>query len=312
MKPNERLKEILAEWYIYVILILFWLVSCAISPFFRTRSTFSTILITAVPIALIGLGQTFVVLSAGFDLSVGTIASLTTAIASVIMVWGIIPAISLILLLAILIGLANGIGVSKFKLDTFIMTLGMMFFLSGVAFYIRPSPGGTIPDSFRDKMLFQIGDFPLVPSFILISTLLLGELILNKRKFGRETYAIGGDPESAKLLGINVDLTRIKVFIFSALTAAAAGLFLSARYGSGNASIGDSYLFDSFTAVFMGGTLVTGGVGGYKGTFGAALIMASIGHILNFLGVTIWYHFIIKGLLLAGVAGIQQLIMRRR
>lgn len=309
---GNRLKRILFGWHIYLVLVVFWIVSCFASPFFRTIDTFSTILLSAVPIALVGLGQTFVVLSRGFDLSVGAVASLATAIASVTMHWGIGPSIGLVILVSLLIGAMNGLGVSKLNIDSFIMTLGMMFFLTGVNFLIRPSPGGFIPGTFKRVVLYQVADFPVVPFLILLLAAIVGILVLERRKFGREIYAVGGDPQSAKMSGVNVDRTRIKVFAVSALSAAMAGLFISARIGSGNAEAGASYLFDSFTAVFMGGTLVTGGVGGYRGTIASALIIASIGQILQFLGITIWYHFIVKGLLLAGVAGTQLLIVTGR
>lgn len=308
---NDRLKKIVFDWYIYIVLVAFWIVSCTVSPFFRTMSTFSIIFVSAVPIALVGLGQTFVVLSRGFDLSVGVVASLATAIASVTMHWGIGPSIGLILLVSCAIGVINGLGVSKLKIDSFIMTLGMMFFLNGVTLLIRPSPGGFIPVNFKRALLYQVGEFPLIPVLILLLAAIVGILVLQKRKLGREIYAVGGDPESAKMSGVDVDRTRIKVFVVSAVSSACAGLFVSARIGSGNAEAGAPYLFDSFTAVFMGGTLVTGGVGGYKGTIASALIIASIGHILQFLGITIWYHFIVKGLLLAGVAGLQLFFVRR-
>ncbi len=307
---TRRLRRIVIEWHIYIVLVLFWIASSLASPFFRTTSTFATILVSAVPIALVGLGQTFVVLSRGFDLSVGAVASLATAIASVTMGWGIAPSVGLIILIAIIIGAINGLGVSKLRIDSFIMTLGMMFFLTGVTLLIRPSPGGFIPRTFKKILLYQIADFPLVPFLILVVVAVIGILILQKRKFGREIYAIGGDPQSARMSGVNVDGTRIKVFVVSAVSSALAGLFISARIGSGNAEAGAPYLFDSFTAVFMGGTLVTGGVGCYRGTIASALIIASIGHILQFLGISIWYHFIVKGLLLAGVAGVQLVIIR--
>lgn len=309
---GNRLKRILFDWHIYLVLVVFWIVSCFASPFFRTIDTFSTILLSAVPIALVGLGQTFVVLSCGFDLSVGAVASLATAIASVTMRWGIGPSIGLVIVVSLLIGAMNGLGVSKLNIDSFIMTLGMMFFLTGVNFLIRPSPGGFIPGTFKRVVLYQVADFPMVPFLILLLAAIVGILVLERRKFGREIYAVGGDPQSAKMSGVNVDRTRIKVFAVSALSAAMAGLFISARIGSGNAEVGAPYLFDSFTAVFMGGTLVTGGVGGYRGTIASALIIASIGQILQFLGITIWYHFIVKGLLLAGVAGTQLLIVTGR
>lgn len=302
---GKRLRAFLTVHYIYVLLAIFWIAASAASPYFRTMSTFSNILTSAVPIALIGLGQTFVVLSRGFDLSVGAVAGMATAVASVAMAKGILPSIVLVLIVAVIVGAINGLGVTKLRIDPFIMTLCMMFFLTGVNMLIRPSPGGFIPDGYKKLLLMQVGGFPLVSFLILVLTATVGYIVLQKRKFGREIYAVGGDPEYARMSGINTDHTLVKVYIASAVASALGGLFIAARIGSGNAEAGAPYLFDSFTTVFMGGTLVTGGVGGYSGTLGAALIISSIGRILQFLGINIWYHFIVKGVLLASVAGIQ-------
>jgi ribose transport system permease protein len=311
MKSDVKMKTILGKSYIYGVLIVLWLVASAISPYFRTLSTFSNIIVSTVPIALIGLAQTFVVLSQGFDLSVGAVASMATAIASVTMRQGLLPTIILVLAAAFLVGLVNGIGITKLNINPFIMTLSMMFLLTGINLLIRPSPGGYIPEGYKRFLLFHSGDFPLVPFVILIITGLVGITVLQKRRFGREVYAVGSDANNARMSGVNIEATRIKVYMVSAVSSALAGLYIAARIGSGNAEAGAPYLFDSFTTVFMGGTLVTGGVGGYSGTLAASLIIASISRVLQFLGITIWYHFIVKGVLLASVAGIQLYIVRK-
>jgi len=205
----------------------------------------------------------------------------------------------------------NGIGITRFKIDSFIMTLSMMFVVNGANLILRPSPGGFIPEGYKKALLFKIGDFPVIAVLILALAAIVGHVVLQKRCFGRAIYAVGGDDNSARMSGIDPNFTRTAVFMTSALCSALAGLFIAARIGSGNASIGDGYVFDSFTTVFMGGTLVTGGVGGYGGTLVASLIIASLGRILQFLGITIWYQFIIKGLLLAGVAGFQLYFVRK-
>ena len=302
---GKKLLSVLAAYYIYVILVVFWIAASVASPYFRTISTFSNIITSAVPIALIGFAQTFVVLSRGFDLSVGAVASMATAVASVVMIENTFLGIALVLIIAVLIGTINGLGVTKFHIDPFIMTLCMMFFLTGINLLIRPSPGGYIPDGYKKFLLYQVNEFPLVAFLILVIVAAVGYVVLKKRKFGREIFALGGQPEYARMSGVKTDATLIRVYVVSALASALGGLFLAARIGSGNAEAGSSYLFDSFTTVFMGGTLVTGGVGGYGGTLGAALIISSIGRILQFLGINIWYHFIVKGVLLASVAGIQ-------
>ncbi|MGD8813211.1 MAG: ABC transporter permease [Anaerolineales bacterium] len=307
----QRIWAIVQRHYVYVILIFFWIISSIASPYFRMVPTYSNILTSAVPIALIGLAQTVVVISRGFDLSVGAVASMATAVASVAMIKGIIPSIILILIIAAVIGAINGLGITKLGINPFIMTLCMMFFLTGVNMLIRPSPGGYIPDSFKEFLLYQIGDFPLTAFLILVCAAIVGSMLLQRRRLGREIYAVGGAPERARMSGINVDQTLVKTYIISAIASALGGLFIAARIGSGNAEAGAPYLFDSFTTVFMGGTLVTGGVGGYGGTLGAALIISSLGRILQFLGINIWNQFIAKGALLASVAGLQIYFARK-
>ncbi len=310
--PGIRLRGWLGHHYIYLILASFWIAASIASPYFRTTTTFANIITSAVPMALIGMAQTFVVLSRGFDLSVGAVASMATAVASVTMAFGVVPSIVLVLTIAVAIGAINGLGVAKLRIDPFIMTLCMMFFLTGVNLLIRPSPGGYIPDGFQQVLLYQFGEFPLVSLVVLLLAAAVGHVVLQRRKFGRDVYATGGDPDYARMSGIDTDRTLLMVYIVSAVASALGGLFIAARIGSGNAEAGASYLFDSFTATFMGGTLVSGGVGGYSGTLGAVLIIASIGRILQFLGINIWYHFIAKGLLLASVAGLQLYFIRKR
>ncbi|MEM3488859.1 MAG: ABC transporter permease, partial [Nitrososphaerota archaeon] len=288
-KNGKKLIISLANSYIYIILLFFWIVSCAASPFFRTASTFSNILISAVPIALISLGQTIAVISGGFDLSVGAMASMATCIASATMQLGIIPSIIAVLVIALFIGFINGIGIAVLNIDSFIMTLGMMFILDGINLLVRPVPGGYVPEGLKGFFLFKIGDFPLIAFFILFLAGIIGYIILQKKHIGRAIYAVGGNLRSAWFAGINPVSTKIKVYMMSAFFAALAGIFIMTRISSGNANAGDPYLFDSFITVFMGGTLVTGGIGGYGGTLAASLIIASLGSILQFLGISIWY-----------------------
>ena len=283
-----------------------------ISPFFRTTSTFSSIFIGAVPIVLIGFAQNIVVISRGFDLSVGSVASFATCLASILLEYNQLLAIIIIIIAAAVIGLINGIGVTKFKIDPFIMTLGMMFIINGLNSILRPTSGGVIPKSLKNVLLCHIGDFALTPLIIIIVTGFLGTYILKKRSLGRMIYAIGGDPNSAKMSGVNVDKIKIIVFTLSSILSAMAGIFIACRISSGNATAGASYLFDSFIVVFMGGTMVSGGVGELSSTIAASLIIASIVNIIQFLNISSWYHYIIKGVILVIVAGIQIYFLNRR
>lgn len=298
--------------YIYFVLLIFWAVSIAISPFFRTTSTFSSIFIGAVPIVLIGFAQNIVVIGQGFDLSVGSVASLATCIASVLMGYNQILAILVILAVCALIGFINGVGVAKFKINPFIMTLGMMFIINGVSLILRPSPGGFIPESLKSILLFRARGFAVGPLLIIVIAGLLGNYLLKKRSLGRMIYAVGSDPVSARMSGVNVDRIKIYIFMLSSIVSGVAGIFIASRISSGNATAGAGYLFDSFIVVFMGGTLVTGGIGDFTGTIAASLIIASLVSIIQFLDISSWYQYIVKGVILVLVSGIQIYFYNKR
>jgi ribose/xylose/arabinose/galactoside ABC-type transport system permease subunit len=304
--------KLLKKYYIYLVLLIFWFISMFISPFFRNTSTFSSIFITAVPIVLIGFAQNIVVIGRGFDLSVGSVAGLATCIASVLLGYNQLLAILVIITVCALIGVINGIGVTKFKIDPFIMTLATMFIINGISLIIRPSPGGFIPDSLKKVLLFESGGFALGPLLIIIITGLLGNFLLKKRSLGRMIYAIGSNPDSARMSGVNVDRIRIYIFMLSSILAGVAGIFIASRISSGNANAGASYLFDSFIVVFMGGTLVTGGVGDFTCTIAASLIIASLPSIIHFVDISSWYQYIIKGVILIIVSGMQIFFYNKR
>lgn len=307
-----KLKKITPEWYIYIFLFSFWIFSSSISGSFRSVENFSNILCRAVSLSLVSLGQTYVILTAGFDLSVGGVVCLSTVIASVTMGKSIVLGIALVVLAGTGIGFINGLGVARFKVNSFIMTFGTMVIAQGLALLIRDYPGGYIPSSYINSLLFQAGSVPLTPLVLFMGTFLGGELVLQKRNFGRLIYAVGGSEENARKAGINTILIKTSVYAISGLTASLGGLFLAAEIACGDPTVGGVYMFDSITAVVMGGTLLTGGRGNFKGTIAAVLIISSIGSILNMKGVDIWYQNVIKGLLLVTVVAARSIFLEKR
>lgn len=293
-----KIGKIIRDWYIYMLIILIWAISMLAIPYFRQMSTFMTIIVFSVPLAIVALGQNFVILVGRFDLSVGSILGLSTVIASVLMKDNLILGIILPIILGTVIGLINGIGVTKFRIDSFIMTFGMMAVCQGLGLLIRDYPGGYISPKFIGFVLKEIGPLALTPLLILIIVLIIGEFILKRTNFGRNVYAVGNNDMIAYISGINVTLIRTVAFAISGFTASIAGLFLSAIMASGDATVGVLYPLDSITVVVMGGTLLTGGRGDYKGTMGAVLILTSLARIFNLIGINIWYTYVVKGLLL--------------
>jgi len=305
-----NLKKFLEEWYIYILMLIIWIIASIVTPYFRQMSVFMTIIVFSVPLALVALGQNLVILSGRFDLSVGSILALTTVIASVMMRNNLLIGILFPLLIGIIIGFVNGIAISKFRIDSFIMTFGMMAVCQGIGLLIRDYPGGFIPMEFIDFLLKETKNIAWIPLIMLIIVLVVGEFLLKRTNFGRNIYAIGDDEIIAHRSGINVIVIRTAVFTISGFMSALAGLFLCAIMASGDANVGALYPLDSITAVVMGGTVLSGGRGDYKGTMGAVLILTSLARIFNLIGVNIWFTYIAKGLLLVFIVTIRMLGVR--
>lgn len=300
-----KIKKIIGEWYIYILMIIIWIVASMITPYFRQISVFMTIIVFSVPLALIALGQNLVILCGKFDLSVGSILGLSTVIASVMMNDNLFLGIFVPLLVGAIVGFINGIAVSRFRIDSFIMTFGMMAVCQGIGLLIRDYPGGIIPIDFINFLLKETANIAWTPIVILFMVLFVGEFILKRTNFGRNIYAVGNSDIIAYRSGINVDFVKTAIFTISGFMAALAGIFLSAIMASGDANVGALYPLDSITAVVMGGTVLSGGRGDYKGTIGAVLILTSLSRIFNLIGVNIWYTHIAKGLLLVMIVAIR-------
>jgi ribose transport system permease protein len=300
-----KARKIISEWYIYILMIIIWSVASLITPYFRQASTFMTIIVFSVPLAIVALGQNLVILTGRFDLSVGSIMALSTVIASEVMKNNLLLGIIAPILMGTFVGFINGIFISKYKVDSFIMTFGMLAVCQGLGLLIRDFPGGYVSPKFVSFLLKETAGITISPLIILILVLLVGEFVLKRTNFGRSVYAVGDDDNIAYRSGINVTLIRTAVFTISGFAASISGLFLSAVMASGDATVGALYPLDSITAVVMGGTILAGGRGDYKGTIGAVLILTSLARIFNLLGINIWYTYVAKGLLLLIIVAIR-------
>jgi ribose transport system permease protein len=304
------LKVLSSYWGIYLVLGLLWLVGSMVSPAFRTIENLSNILVKAVTLGMVSIAQTIVLLTANFDLSVGGVVGLSTAIASCTMDYSVFLGIAIVLLVGTGIGFLNGFGVAKLKVNSVVMTLGTMSIAQGIGFYLRPYPGGTVPLSYVDFFGYGIFDFPVVALALVLLFSVGAVILLEKRSFGRHIYIVGGSEESAIRAGINVGRVKIAVFSISGFLAAVGGLFITSIIGSGDSLVGEPYMFQSFTAPLLGGIAITGGEGSVKGTIGAVLVIASLGSLFNMIGVSTWYQNIFLGALLIAVV-VSQLIYKQ-
>jgi len=241
------------------------------------------------------LGQTLVILAGGFDLSVGSVVSLTTAILSLEI--HPLAAFALALGAAFLVGLANAVGIVRFRIHPILMTISTMTIVQGAALLLRPIPGGTVPAglvAYANGTLFGL---PL-PIYAMVVLVLLTSLLLGGTRFGLHVYAVGGSPENAALGGVRAARVVGGCYVLSALFACLGGINLAARIASGDPLVGASFAIDSVAATALGGTLLSGGMGSIGGSVAGVAVLALLANGLNFWNVSTHFQMLIKGALL--------------
>jgi len=285
-------------FFVYVILFVFFVFAASTAPQFRTVYNISNLLRQAVAFGIVGIGQTIVILSGGIDLSVGSLISLAACLTSGIMIGNptlVFPIVFLVLGIGVLVGLTNGTLVAYLRVPPFIATLAMSAILQGsVLLYTKKPVGGVT----RGFMFFANGQLGAIPFAFVFWVILLSFFLflLRRTGLGLHVYAIGGNQEIARLSGIRVSVAKVAVYVISGFMAALTGLFLASRLGIGDPLMGQGFELESITAVLIGGTSLAGGKGGIEGTIAGVLIIALINNILNLLGVSGFWQWIIKGI----------------
>ncbi len=262
---------------------------------FRTAENLGNLFVQAAPLLLVALGQTFVVLINGLDLSVGVMVSLATAILAVSP--SPLIGLSLVFIAAVVLGLVNGIGVGYFRVHPIIMTLASATILQGVVLLILPEPGGSVSPSFALLANSWPGGIPLAIGWIAIASL-MAWYILHRSRFGLHVFSVGGAQDNAALAGVKVIRVQVACYILSALFAATAGIFLAGRIASGDPWVGATYSLDSIAAVTLGGTQLTGGIGGVLGTLFGTLLLGLVGNGMNLVQVNPFLLSVVNGALL--------------
>ena len=257
--------------------------------------------------------MTFVIISGGIDLSVGSNIALSGLLMGILMKNFGVPVILTILICILfsgLIGLVNGVLISFLNLPPFIATLGMMSIVRGAAYTVTAGqPIYTFPKGFT-AISSRVGGIPLYSTLILIAVFLLGWYILRYTRIGRFTYAVGGNENCAKLSGINLKKVKCFVYMFSGLCCGVAALLLSSRLDSAVPTNADGQEMDAIAAVVIGGTSMSGGEGSMFGTLIGILIIGIIANGLNLLGVAQGPQKMVKGLIIV-IAVIIDVIRRK-
>lgn len=288
-----------AIWLVVAALLL---VARLISASFWDPNHLLNVLRQASGLGILTLGQTLVILTGGIDLSNGMVITLVDVLAAGILNGKdnlLIPVILLTLGLGSLIGLINGLLITKVKIPPLVCTLGMFGILKGIAYmYTGGAPKGDIPPSLQFIGEGFIGPIPTQVVF-LIGFFILIYVLVHRTPYGRKIYAVGGNKRAAYFSGIKTDRIIISVYMVSSILAALTGLILAGYIGTGSLNIGEGLNFNSVAAVVVGGTLFSGGVGSVFGGMGGALFLAILISMLRFLGLPYQNQLMVQGAILA-------------
>ncbi|MBM7556564.1 ribose transport system permease protein [Halanaerobacter jeridensis] len=267
------------------------------SEYFLTVTNLFNIVTQTSINALLAFGMTFVILSGGIDLSVGSVMAVASAVTAGLLTSGMNMVIAIIggLIAGTGLGLFNGLVISRLAMPAFIVTLAMKSIARGLTLiYTDGRPISGFNDAFQFLGGGKVGPIP-VPVIILVIVLTICYIVLKKTPFGRYVYAIGGSEEAAELSGIKTKVIKTTVFAISGFMASLSGIVLASRLNSAQPTAGTGYELDAIAAVVLGGTSLTGGRGGITGTLIGALIMGVINNGLNLLNVSSFYQLVAKG-----------------
>ena len=300
---TSRFRIVFSELAILWVLIILCIVMTAFSDSFLTPLNAITVLKQVSILGILAIGATFVLLSGGIDLSVGSTMALTGVISAMIAKTDSVPLIVPILVAILLgggVGLLNGAGVAFAKMPAFIMTLGLMIVLRGTALLIaggRPVFG--LPDKFMGisgTNVFNIGNVPvstLILYFLAVFAIAL--FLLNKTVYGKWIYGVGGNEIAARFSGIKTKRVILSVYIINGLLAGLCGVLMASRINSGDATVAESFALDAIAAAVIGGVSLYGGTGKvWKAVLGA-LIIGIIQNGLQIMGLSPFVQTIIQG-----------------
>ena len=293
----------MSELTTVIALIILMAVITIINSNFLTANNLLNLLLQVTSNALIAFGMTFVILTGGIDLSVGSILALSSALTAGLLGSGmpVTLAILISLILGCILGMMNGLLISYGKLAPFIVTLATMTIFRGATLVY--TNGNPITKGLSDTFLFQfLGQgyivgipFPVIIMFIVFIVLYV---LLHKTAFGKSVYVIGGNEKAAYISGVKLNKVKIIIYSISGIMASISGLIITSRLSSAQPTAGASYEMDAIAAVVLGGTSLSGGKGRILGTLIGALIIGVLNNGLNIIGVSAFWQQVVKGVVI--------------
>ncbi|MBI4548934.1 MAG: ribose ABC transporter permease [Ignavibacteriae bacterium] len=301
---STALRRSLSEFGIGIALILEIIIFSQLSPYFFTAENILNVSLQSSITAIIAAGMTFVILTAGIDLSVGSVVALSGVLATsalkfdVPLSTGFPLAILVALIIGIVSGSIAGVFITKFSITPFIVTLALMTIWRGTAFiYTDGRPVWGLPEEFSMLGSGRIFEVP-VPTLIMLAVYIVSYIVLKYTRFGRYVYAVGGNREAARLAGINTNRILFCVYMICGALAGISGILLASRMNSGQPNAGLMYELDVIAAVVVGGTSLFGGRGSIVGTFIGAMLIGILRNGLNLLNVGSYVQMVVLGVVI--------------
>ncbi len=295
-----NIADIYGKFGIFIILLVTLIISAIISPAFLSASNIINVIRQNVTIGIVACGAQLVLLCGEVDLSAGSVAAFAGCFAAMVQAATGNPFLALLTGLVIggMMGFLNGIVITSCAIPSFIMTLATQQAARGAILAITKAKPISKLENFTWFGQGYIGPVP-VPILIWIIMLVITGFLLNKMRFGRYVYAVGGNRTAARSSGIKVNWIVTKCFTFAGLLSGLGGVVLMARVNSGQPSGGEQLEFDAITAVIIGGTSMSGGVGNIYGTIAGALFVGFLINIMTLLNVSAYFQQIVKGVIIA-------------
>ncbi|MDX3974382.1 ABC transporter permease subunit [Shinella sp.] len=314
---SHRRRLILQEYGIFFAFLLLVGILALSNEFFLTPGNISNVLLQTSINGVLAIGMTFVILTRGIDLSVGSVVALAGMVSASFVTssatagiagapYPMVVALAAGILVGVCCGALVGLIVSRFSVPAFVATLGMLSAARGATLIYgggKPVPG--LSPDFRWIGTGNIFGIPM-PVILLAVVFAVSWWVLTRTRFGRYIYAVGGNPHAAKTSGLNVTRIRFLVYVISGALSGLAGMILSARTGSALPQAGIAYELDAIAAVVIGGTSLSGGVGRVTGTLIGALIIGVMNNGLDLMGIQSYYQQVLKGALIVGAVMLDQ------
>jgi ribose/xylose/arabinose/galactoside ABC-type transport system permease subunit len=299
-QQSTKAKDIIRDYGIHLVLLVLIVITALISPQFLASRNISNMLLQAAPLGIVVIGQVLVILVRGLDLSVASVMATAAVVATsfngqdsdALAVFAVAIAIGLAT------GLVNGLLITKRNVSPFLATLATLTLLQGLRFaYTQGAPSGNVPPIYRvlGSQLFYGIPYNMI---ILVALTIVFSFLLHKSTFGRRVYITGGNPVTARLVGINADRVTIACYVISGGLAALAGLILSGFVGIVDNWVGRGFELDSIVAAVMGGVALSGGRGSIIGGLLGTAILVVVFNAVLMIGFPVQVQFIIKGLVI--------------